>query len=238
MASRPLRDTPTPYRTLHHDESLGTLLARASQRDGRAWDELVGRFGRLVLHSASRVGLTPSDAADAAQLTWICLLKHAHQIRDPERLPAWLATTARRESVRVAIAKRRDVLYANPADQYDAGRLGAMADTYPVEGDFGPAVEEALGRLPPQYRRLLRVLMADDCPSYVEVSRRLGIPIGSIGPMRSRALGFLRSTPEFTRTGFRQLTAPPARPTGSRPAGQPASGTPHAPANDTEEQYA
>lgn len=37
-----------------------------------------------------------------------------------------------------------------------------------------------------------------DCPSYTEIAVRLSLPIGSIGPMRMRALRLLRRTPEFS----------------------------------------
>jgi len=40
---------------------------------------------------------------------------------------------------------------------------------------------------------LLGVLMVDPAPSYDEVSRELGLPRGSIGPLRRRALTRLRA---------------------------------------------
>jgi DNA-directed RNA polymerase specialized sigma24 family protein len=50
----------------------------------------------------------------------------------------------------------------------------------------------ALAQLPPHYEALIRVLMSEDSPRYGEVAKRMGIPIGSIGPMRMRALHMLR----------------------------------------------
>lgn len=179
------------------EASISQLLHRAAERDWAAWDVLVNRFDRLVVSAGRRIGLNHADAADVAQLTWLRLFEHAHQIREPERLPAWLTATARREAIRVAMDSKRFVLRADPTMENGVDRHGAVDDVYPVDGTYSPEAEEALRRLPGGYQRLLRVLMSDDCPSYTEVSALLGIPIGSIGPMRMRALGMLRRTPEF-----------------------------------------
>jgi DNA-directed RNA polymerase specialized sigma24 family protein len=40
--------------------------------------------------------------------------------------------------------------------------------------------------------------MSDTCPSYGEVAKILRLPVGSIGPMRMRALRALRDTPELS----------------------------------------
>jgi RNA polymerase sigma factor (sigma-70 family) len=57
------------------------------------------------------------------------------------------------------------------------------------------ALREALARLPPRCRQLLTLLIADPPVPYTEISARLGIPIGSIGPSRARCLEKLRRDP-------------------------------------------
>jgi DNA-directed RNA polymerase specialized sigma24 family protein len=47
--------------------------------------------------------------------------------------------------------------------------------------------------LPPRKRALIELLLEPDSPSYQEISRRLGMPVGSIGPVRQRALHRLRA---------------------------------------------
>jgi DNA-directed RNA polymerase specialized sigma24 family protein len=183
-AARPIDSPP--------GQPLGDLLRRAGQHDSAAWDELVSRHEPLVLRTARAAGLQPSDAADAAQLTWLRLLEHIGQIRQPDRLPGWLAVTARREAARIAAAARRCHLYDGPGDGHPASRALAVTDRYPAEGCYSPPLAAALDKLPPAYRRLLHALMSDECPRYAEVARKMGIPVGSIGPMRMRALHMLR----------------------------------------------
>jgi RNA polymerase sigma factor (sigma-70 family) len=190
-------------RTGRRGHELGELLRLAARKDWAAWHEMVKRFGHLVMHTASTTGLNASDAADAAQLTWLRLHDHIHKIREPEHLPAWLAVTARREALRIALGAKRYVLCAEPDADYGPYRRLAVTDTYPVEGDYSPVVEAALANLPARYEQLLRLLMCEDCPSYTEVARKLEIPIGSIGPMRMRALQILRQELEFSDAGLR-----------------------------------
>lgn len=171
---------------------LGQLLRRAGDQDGAAWNELVSRYGQLVMGAARSVGLQPSDAADAAQLTWLRLLEHVGEIREPEYLPGWLAVTARREAVRIALKTKRHQLSAEPERTGD--RNLAVTDSYPIEGHYSPVVAAALAQLPPRYEKLIRELMSDECPQYTEVAQRMGISVGSVGPMRTRALHMLRQT--------------------------------------------
>lgn len=176
---------------------LGILLDGVADGDWAAWREIVDRFGPLVLHTAGRAGLNAADAADAAQLTWLALWRHARQIREPEHLAAWLSVATRREAIRIATAASRYVPCADPETEYPNPERCGTVDAYPVEGDYDGAVAQALDRLPPRYRAVLVMVTGDQCPTYAEVARKLRLPIGSIGPMRMRALEMLARTPEF-----------------------------------------
>ena len=184
-------------RTGSSESDLEALLSRLRENDRTAWNTLIQRYGRLLLHTARRMGLNHSDAADVAQLTWLRLFEHAHQIRQPDRLPAWLTATARRECLRMSMAARRYVLCADPTVVHGPDGPAGRSDVYPVDGEYDPRVERAMSRLPRAYQTLLRLLMSDAGPSYTEIARTLDLPIGSIGPMRMRALDMLRRSPEF-----------------------------------------
>jgi hypothetical protein len=57
------------------------------------------------------------------------------------------------------------------------------------------ALREVLAHLTPRERQLLNSLTADPPVPYAEISARLGIPVGSIGPSRGRCLAKLRRHP-------------------------------------------
>lgn len=207
MSTISLRSTARPAEgTRHHRDSIHSstiedVLNRALASDWSAWKELERRYGSLLLHTARGVGLSHSDAFDVAQQTWLRLWQHGGQIRDPQCLPAWLAATARREGLRVAISRKRYLLYADPTTEHGDGQRAAVVDVYPADGEYEPTTERALARLPGRYQRLIRLLMSDSCPSYLEIAETLNLPIGSIGPMRMRALQMLRRTPELATAG-------------------------------------
>jgi len=57
------------------------------------------------------------------------------------------------------------------------------------------ALRDAFARLPPACQQLLTLLSADPPVPYAEISARLGIPAGSIGPNRRRCLDRLSRDP-------------------------------------------
>ncbi len=174
-------------------ESHGELLRLAVKGSDEAWAELVRRLNPMIASIARRTGLNRDDAADVSQETWLQLARKAQSIREPEQVCGWLAQTARRESIRIAISSTRQVPVAEPIDSdipsdRAFGRVADDALAYQVE----PEVAVALSALPPASRRLLGLLVCDADLSYDEIAGRLGIPVGSIGPTRRRALQTLR----------------------------------------------
>jgi RNA polymerase sigma factor (sigma-70 family) len=169
------------------------LVGRASSGDRAAWDELVDRYGALVWAVARRCGLDPQDAAEVSQVVWLRLAQHLGALRQPERLGAWLATTARREALRVGKARAREVPLAAEVHGPDRSELldaAPGAGLLAAERDAG--LWRAFGSLPGRCQRLLRVLVADPPLGDAEVARVLGMPVGSVGPTRARCLDCLR----------------------------------------------
>jgi hypothetical protein len=85
------------------------LVRDASRGDAGAWSALVDRFAPLVWSIARSYRLSQHDAADVSQTTWLRLAEHIHHVRQPERVGAWLATTAGRESLAVIRRGQRQV---------------------------------------------------------------------------------------------------------------------------------
>ena len=54
------------------------------------------------------------------------------------------------------------------------------------------AVHAAVARLPERDRTLIELLYSEPAPRYADIGRKLRMPVGSIGPTRSRALERLR----------------------------------------------
>src|SRR6266540_927124 len=88
-------------------EDVGALVKSAANGDDQAWAALVERFGRLVWSVARGHGLRAADAEEVFQTTWLRLTEHVGRLKEPERVGAWLATTARNEALKVLRAGGR-----------------------------------------------------------------------------------------------------------------------------------
>ena len=181
------------------DPVVADLVTRARNGDRQAWDELVDRYAPLVWSICRRHRLETADAQDAAQTVWLNLVDHLDSLRDPAALPGWLATTTRRECGRILHAARRpcNAAYALVEESMPDEQARA-ADQDLLAAERHAALQEASGQLPRVCQQLLALLTADPPVSYTEISARLGIPVGSIGPTRRRCLDKLRRHPAIT----------------------------------------
>ena len=171
------------------------LVSRARSGDREAWEALVGRFRGLVVAVTRSFRLAPEDAADAVQQTWLRLFESIDRVREPERLAAWIATTARRECLRLLRVGGRE----DPTDDIERHRdpTGRFPDPGQelISAQERSTVRAAVLALPDRHRRLMTVLMATTQPSYSTVAEALEMPVGSIGPTRMRAIERLRRDP-------------------------------------------
>jgi len=172
---------------------LPELVVAAVGGNRAAWNSLVERFAPLVTSVIRRFRLTESDADDVRQNTWLRLVEHLEYIREPRALPGWIVTTTRNEALRVLSARRR----VEPVDPQVDDRLDPINDedlaTNLLLTERRQAVRAGLAELRSEHRELL-LLVSDPEISYRQISRRLGMPIGSIGPTRARCLQKLKDT--------------------------------------------
>jgi RNA polymerase sigma factor (sigma-70 family) len=171
------------------------LVAAAAAGDQEAWAALIDRYSSLLWSVARSFRLAESDAADVVQTTWLRLVEHLDRVEDPDRLSGWLATTVRRECLRL-VRRGAHESYAPIADVAD-DNPGLDAGVLKDERDA--ALWLAFGQLDEACQQLLRVLMADPPPAYAAVAAALDLPIGSIGPTRARCLSKLRQMPSISQ---------------------------------------
>lgn len=191
-AARVTSDPPAQRAVAVAEACVADLLSRAAGGAQPAWDEIVRRYNRLVWSVVRSYRLEQSDAADAVQTTWLRLVEHLGTLHDPDRLGAWLATTARREALRLVTKRGRERF-----DGADEQLASLPADGPGVEesllaSERDALVMRAVRQLDPRCQRLLRVLSAAPPPRYDAVAEAFGMPIGSIGPTRGRCLQRLK----------------------------------------------
>lgn len=177
------------------------LIERCRAGDAMAWRALVSRYQRLVHAIVIRMGLDDHVAADVFQTVFEKLMRHIGSLREPDRLQAWIVTTAKREGLAARRAGQRQVSMSRADDEDpDAHDEWDIADQTPRAEQQLEELQQlnrlrlALDRLDERCRELLLLVFRDEDErlGYDEVGRRLQLPVGSIGPTRSRCLGKLR----------------------------------------------
>jgi RNA polymerase sigma factor (sigma-70 family) len=197
-SERPQVDMNTKLSELDDAE----LVRRCRGGEAAAWAALVRRYQRLVYAIVTRVGLDEHGAADVFQTVFARLVQHLPRIAQPQRLQAWIVTTAKREALLLRRRGERTVSMTR-ADDSEDGEPGTEWDAV----DESPLPEQTLAQLQQMHRMrvalqqldercrdLLQLLFqdGDDAPAYGDVAAKLGMPVGSIGPTRSRCLDKLR----------------------------------------------
>jgi len=174
---------------------VADLVTCARNGEKQAWDAIVERYAPLIWSICRRHGLGRADTEDVGQAVWLHLVGHLGNLREPAALPGWLATTARRECLRVLHAGRPlaagCVLDAETLPDDQAGTVEQEL----LAAERQAVLREAFLDLPPCGQRLIALLLEDPPVPYAEISVRLGMPIGSIGPSRRRYLDKMRRHP-------------------------------------------
>ena len=168
--------------------TTGDLLRAALGGDSQAWERIVEDHTRLLWWVARSHRLDEATAADVVQTVWLQLVRFGDRIKDPDRLAAWLATTARREAQRRLGA--RDIPSEFIEDQPD--RSSAEVDERLIDEETLGLVLAAFERLSPEDQRLLQLVCDVPPRSYTEIAALLGRSTGYVGPTRQRALDRLR----------------------------------------------
>jgi RNA polymerase sigma factor (sigma-70 family) len=160
--------------------------------DAGAMDALVRLMTPTLWHVVRAYGIERSLAEDVVQTTWLRLVRGQERIQDASAVSAWLTVTARREAWRVGSAHSRTDL----KEDVDLEPLLPVANSAEDEAttrDDASRLWAAVQRLDERCRRLIRVVAFDERPDYRGLAEDLGMPVGSIGPTRSRCLGKLRT---------------------------------------------
>lgn len=184
------------------------LVERCLAGDSSAWEALVRRHERLVFAVARSYRLSDDDLGDVFQDVFAALVRGLPRLEEPRALVRWLASTTQRIARGTALKRRREHALA-AADPAELERVAAPEP--PVGADLERLEEQALVRLglatlSPRCQRLLTALYYEDpAPPYTVVARRLGVPVGSIGPTRARCFERLKAALEALRPASERI---------------------------------
>ncbi|MBI5880452.1 MAG: sigma-70 family RNA polymerase sigma factor [Chloroflexi bacterium] len=165
------------------------LVARCLGNDQNAWNALVDRYAPLVYGIARRHRLDDDEAADVFQQVFLIVYRELHSLKSHEALAGWLITITRRECLRL-------LRFSPPATELDEDVVDELAYEQIERNRWEErqAVARAMQELDPRCRELLTALFLIEPPlTYAQLSAKLSIPPGSIGPTRARCFEKLQS---------------------------------------------
>ena len=171
------------------------LLLACRRGEESAWEALVNRYQRLMYAIPRRAGLDDDQAAEVFQEVFTTLFQKLNDIEDPDRLHAWLVTTAKRKSWRIISQNRLTGQFHSGDDEEAEDELAKIPDEALLPDEVLVKLEEqhriraALEFLDERCRKLLTMLFySPETPAYSEIAASLGTSEGSIGPTRARCL--------------------------------------------------
>jgi|ERR1700687_1428586 len=169
------------------------LLTACRQGDEEAWGTLVARFEGLVCAIPRRAGLAEDSVTEVFQEVFLTLVEKLDEIEQPERVRAWLVTTAKYKTWRL-LGKRQFPAQAR-ADNDEQRSRDDIPDASPLPDEVIIELEEqhllrtAVAQLDERCRRIITMLFYNDGPtSYAEVAAAIGVGESSISPLRARCL--------------------------------------------------
>lgn len=182
-----------PWVSLEGGDRHAATLAAVKAGDREALDVLVADLSPLMWHVARGAELDREQAADVVQTVWLAFLRHLDRLSEPRAIAGWVITTTRREAQRVrsraAAIDGQDIL--DQAAEYLASD-GPGPEEHALRGERDRLLWTAFVHLPVRQQELLRLTVLSGRAEYRPVAEALGVSLGSVGPLRGRALHQLR----------------------------------------------
>ena len=169
-------------------------MVRAQAGDSESIELVARRALTTALRVAAPILGSRQLAEDVAQTTAVRVLRSLHQLRDPERLEAWVTRAATTESLQLLRrpARRREAPQADPQPHGAGEAADAAFDRIAASPELGAA----LARLTPRQRAALAlryVLDLDDG----QIAAALGCRVGTVRALLSRGRSELRADPSL-----------------------------------------
>jgi len=150
-----------------------------------AWEAIIRRYQNLIYSVPIRYHFSSQDAADVFQHVCVILLEKLKTLRNTDTLSSWLYITTKRQCWKISKKRKMEIEFQEKPDEM----IEADGENLVLQHQVKAGVDQ----LSEKCRNLIFALYYADPPfSYDQITEKLGIPFGSIGPTRARCLEKLR----------------------------------------------
>lgn len=175
-------------------EKSDAEIVRACQRgEETAWDALVERYQRLIFAIPRRAGLSEEQAADIFQEVFLTLFEKLNEIEQPDKIRAWMVTTAKFKTWRFIRSEKG--IYSEASEEKMRQEMLGLPDNSPLADDILIELEQqhlirtALNESEERCRKIISMIyLREPAASYSEVAAAIGVGETSISPLRARCL--------------------------------------------------
>jgi RNA polymerase sigma-70 factor (ECF subfamily) len=176
------------------------LVARAKQGDRAAFDVLVERYTPRIYNLSLRITGSPEEAADCVQEAFLRAFTSLRRFRGEAAFSTWLYRVAMNVANDASRRLKNQPLRASELEGPDSDRPVSELDRFGsalegggnspedslVESQRREVIFEAIRSLPEHYRAMV-VLYDLQGLSYEEISRVVGVRVGTVKSRLSRA---------------------------------------------------
>jgi RNA polymerase sigma-70 factor (ECF subfamily) len=169
------------------------LIERILKGDLRAFQDLVTRYQRLVMHMVGRIIVHPQDQEDICQEVFLQVYKKMATYNFESKFSTWIATIAYHTAINY-LKKRKLYTSYQVLEETDAAHLPEVqpdSETALYEQDLKQLIHTKIQQLPLSYRTVLTMYHLQEF-SYPEIEKITGMPEGTVKNYLFRARKLLK----------------------------------------------
>jgi RNA polymerase sigma-70 factor, ECF subfamily len=175
-----------------------TLVSRILGGEGELFTDLVTRYERRVINYVYRITHRYEDAHDLAQDIFVKVYLALDRYDPKYQFSTWLFRIAQNSAID-ALRKKTlsEVSLSRPTEDEPGGKEREFADggVSPYRAlknkELSAAIDEAVGKLPPDYRELIQLRHFAEL-SYEEIATMKKLPLGTVKNKLFRARNLLK----------------------------------------------
>jgi RNA polymerase sigma factor (sigma-70 family) len=175
------------------EKSDADLLRACKNGDESAWNAIVERYQRLISTIPRRAGLNEDQTADVFQEVFLTLFQKLDEIEQPEKLRAWLVTTAKFKTW--GTVRSQKGFHSPETEEEMENEMAMLSDKSPLADEVLIELEQqhlirtAVSKLEERCQKILSMIyLRSVAASYAEVAENVGVSESSVSPLRTRCL--------------------------------------------------
>ena len=148
------------------EKSDAELVLACRRGDEAAWNTLVNRYQRLIFTIPRRAGLSEEQSADVFQEVFLTLFEKLDEIEQPEKIRAWLVTTAKFKTWGAVRGQKN--FYSPATEEEMEAEMASLSDKSPLADEVLIELEQqhqirtALTELEERCQKILSMIYLRD----------------------------------------------------------------------------